>query len=217
VANSGNNVGTSSAKTGDQITLVGGQTTTVGGQTSSTAVTVGGQTSTTTVGGQSASLTVNTVDANSAANAKTAADAARDVAATDAAAKVAAANAMAEAVRQAAREPIKNTPSMDAPALTSSNDTCMGSMSGSVSLPGFGIGAGTTVIDDNCVMLKNSRELWNMGMKAASLARMCMDDKNREALEITGYVCPPVKAKKDAETKKAAATEAKTMAVYAGN
>lgn len=97
---------------------------------------------------------------------------------------------------------IRNTPSMAGPNLTTSNDTCMGSVSGSVAVPGFGIGGGSTVIDENCVMLKNSREMWNMGMKAAALARMCMDAKNKEALEMTGFECPQTTAEK----QKAAAT-----------
>jgi hypothetical protein len=85
---------------------------------------------------------------------------------------------------------IKNTPSMGGPALTSSNDTCMGSASGALSAPGFGISLGKTYNDTNCVMLKNSRELWNMGMKAAALALMCNDSANKDALELTGFVCP---------------------------
>lgn len=85
---------------------------------------------------------------------------------------------------------IKNTPSVSGPPLTASNDTCMGSASGSVNAPGFGLSLGKTYVDPNCVMLKNSRELWNMGMKAAAMARMCMDEDNRKALEMTGFVCP---------------------------
>jgi len=50
-------------------------------------------------------------------------------------------------------------------------------------------------------MLKNSRELWNMGMKSAALARMCMDKKNREALELTGFVCPQAKKAQDEAAK----------------
>jgi hypothetical protein len=69
----------------------------------------------------------------------------------------------------------------------------MGSVSGSVNFAGFGASAGTTVVDQNCVMLKNSRELWNMGMKAAALARLCMDTDNKEALEVTGFQCPVMK------------------------
>lgn len=95
---------------------------------------------------------------------------------------------------------IKNTPSVSGPALTSSNDTCMGSTSGSANAPGIGIGFGTSWVDNNCRMLKNSRELWNMGMKAASLALMCTDAANKEALELTGFVCPQsAKAEKDAK------------------
>ena len=85
---------------------------------------------------------------------------------------------------------VKNVPSVNGPPLTSSNDTCMGSASGSANGPGFGISVGKTYTDDNCVLLKNSRELWNMGMKAAALARMCMDSINRDSLEMTGFECP---------------------------
>lgn len=89
---------------------------------------------------------------------------------------------------------LKNVPAVVGPALTSANDTCMGSTSIAGSGVGFGISFGTTWTDSNCVLLKNSRELWNMGMKAAAIARMCMDDKNKEALELTGFVCPVKKA-----------------------
>jgi hypothetical protein len=90
---------------------------------------------------------------------------------------------------------IKNVPSVNGPALTSSNDTCMGSSSGSVNAPGIGLSIGSTWVDNNCRMLKNSRELWNMGMRAAALALMCSDDANKHALEITGYKCPSADAK----------------------
>lgn len=85
---------------------------------------------------------------------------------------------------------VRNTPSVSGPPLTTSNDTCMGSISGSINIAGLGFGGGSTWSDANCKMLKNSRELWNMGMKAAALSLMCNDALNREALELTGYVCP---------------------------
>lgn len=85
---------------------------------------------------------------------------------------------------------VRNVPSVSGPALTSSNDTCMGSVTGSVNVAGFGGSLGSTYKDVNCVMLKNARELWNMGMRGAALARMCMDADNRDALEITGFECP---------------------------
>lgn len=96
-------------------------------------------------------------------------------------------------VEYSGTQTIKNTPSVNGPMLTTSNDTCMGSTSGSFNVAGLGIGGGTTHVDENCKILKNSRELWNRGMQAASMALMCLDPDNRYALEITGYVCPPPK------------------------
>lgn len=85
---------------------------------------------------------------------------------------------------------IKNVPSVSGPPLTTSNDTCMGSTSASANGAGFGFSVGSTWTDDHCKRLKMSRELWNKGMKAASLAMDCMDAGAREALEITGTKCP---------------------------
>ena len=83
-----------------------------------------------------------------------------------------------------------------APALTSAFDTCMGSTSGAVSTSIVGVAMGSTYVDKNCQTLKNTRELWNMGQRAAAMARMCMDDLNRESLELTGYECPQTTAAK---------------------
>lgn len=102
---------------------------------------------------------------------------------------------------------IKNTPSVNGPPLVSSNDTCMGSASGGVNIPGFGLSLGKTYTDGNCVMLKNSRELWNMGMRAAALALMCNDAANKDALELTGYVCPQTKRDGNIKAQAAAANE----------
>jgi hypothetical protein len=86
---------------------------------------------------------------------------------------------------------VKNVPSMFSGALTSSNDTCMGSTTMGGAGPGFGVSFGTTWTDNNCKMLKNARELHNYGMKAAALALLCKGDESvREALEVTGYTCP---------------------------
>jgi len=102
---------------------------------------------------------------------------------------------------------VKNVPSVGAPPLTTSNDTCMGSLSGSVNIAGFGGSLGSTYKDVNCVMLKNSRELWNMGMRAAALARMCMDADNRAALEMTKFECPQTALEKSAPVATAAPVE----------
>ena len=94
------------------------------------------------------------------------------------------------AINYAGSYTIKNVPSVSGPPLTTSNDTCMGSTSGGVNGPGFGVSIGSTWSDTNCKMLKNSREMWNMGMKAASLALLCTDPSNKAAIELTGTVCP---------------------------
>lgn len=86
-----------------------------------------------------------------------------------------------------------------APAIISSNDTCMGSTSIAGAAASFGFSAGTTWTDENCVMLKNSREMWNMGFKGSALARMCMDPLNKEAFEATGINCPARRDKATAE------------------
>ena len=139
--------------------------------------------------------------------AKAAGDADISVANINKAALVEAAKIQADAIKHASEQKIRNTPSVSGPALTSSNDTCMGSTSGSINLPGLGIGGGSSWVDGNCKMLKNSRELWNMGMKAAAMALMCNDADNREALELTGYECPQTAAKKAKSEKAAAANE----------
>ena len=107
---------------------------------------------------------------------------------------------------------VKNVPNVAGPALTSSNDTCMGSTSGGVAGAGFGVSLGSTWTDGNCKMLKNSRELWNMGMRAAALALMCKDSDNKDALEVTGFTCPTKDEKKSAQAAPAAPTAAADQA-----
>lgn len=155
-------------------------------------------------GNSSVVVSVNTAPSEE----QTARDAETDlqVAAINAATSKEVAKIQADALRDAANSKIRNTPSVNGPALTSSNDTCMGSTSGSANAPGIGIGFGTSWVDGNCKMLKNSRELWNMGFKAAALALMCNDGENREALEATGFECPQT-AKQKASEKKAAAAQ----------
>ena len=104
---------------------------------------------------------------------------------------------------EAARFP---TATAIAPAMVSSNDTCMGSSSAGISTVSIGISVGTTWRDDNCVMLKNSRELWNMGLRNAAVARMCMDNENSLALEVTGVTCPDFDAARAKQNAKKSST-----------
>ena len=80
------------------------------------------------------------------------------------------------------------TSSAFAPALTSSNDTCMGSTSIGGTGYSFGFSVGSTWTDSNCMMLKNARELWNQGEHSASLALLCTDDSIRYAISVSGGV-----------------------------
>lgn len=84
----------------------------------------------------------------------------------------------------------KQTPSALAANLTTSNDTCMGSSSAGAAAPGLSLSLGSTWTDTNCVRLKNSRELWNMGQHLASLAMMCSDPNNMIAIELANAVDP---------------------------
>jgi hypothetical protein len=89
---------------------------------------------------------------------------------------------------------VSTTPSVSGPQLITSNDTCMGSASGSMNVTGFGFGLGKTYTDHNCVLLKDSRQLWNMGQQRASLAVMCNVPEVRQAFidsYVPGaYLCP---------------------------
>jgi len=77
-------------------------------------------------------------------------------------------------------------PDAIAPSLTSGNDVCMGSISGSASggngIIGIGIGFGKTYTDENCVRLKNANALLQMGHKGAALALLALNEDVAAAL-----------------------------------
>jgi len=104
---------------------------------------------------------------------------------------------------------IKSAPSVYAPNIVTSNDTCMGSSSFGASAVGFGISVGSSWTDANCVMLKNAREMYNMGMPDVAFARLCMDPLNKEAIELTGKVCPQTTRDEKIKADKASAQAAK--------
>jgi hypothetical protein len=73
-----------------------------------------------------------------------------------------------------------------APQLVAGPDTCMGSSSVGGSATTFSFAFGTTWKDVDCRRIKNGREMWNMGMRAAALAELCTDDVMRYAIAVTG-------------------------------
>ena len=87
---------------------------------------------------------------------------------------------------------IKSPPaSAIAPSLQSGgNDTCTIAATGAVQTQILGISGGTHIRDMNCERIKNSKQLYNMGMKVAAVALMCQDPKVFDAMMMAGTPCP---------------------------
>ena len=94
-------------------------------------------------------------------------------------------------------------PSAVAPSIMSySQDLCTTGASAAVQTQIFGVSAGKSVRDENCERLKNSKALYDMGMKVAAVALLCQDEKVFRAMEQSGSPCP-YKGKIGAEAQKA--------------
>ena len=94
-------------------------------------------------------------------------------------------------------------PSAVAPSIMSySQDLCTTGASAAVQTQIFGVSAGKSVRDENCERLKNSKALYDMGMKVAAVALLCQDYKVYRAMEQSGSPCP-YKGKIGAEAQKA--------------
>lgn len=74
--------------------------------------------------------------------------------------------------------------------LSTGDDTCMGASGVGVQTFEFGFSVGSSWTDADCVMLKNARELSNQGHTGAAKARLCMNEDNAMAFEMTGEPCP---------------------------
>ena len=94
-------------------------------------------------------------------------------------------------------------PSAVAPSIMSySQDLCTTGASAAVQTQIFGISSGRSVRDENCERLKNSKALYDMGMKVAAVALLCQNEKVFRAMEQSGSPCP-YKGKIGAEAQKA--------------
>ena len=94
-------------------------------------------------------------------------------------------------------------PSAVAPSImSSSQDLCTTGASSAVQTQFFGISSGRSVRDENCERLKNSKALYDMGMKVAAVALLCQNEKIFRAMEQSGSPCP-YKGKIGAEAQKA--------------
>ena len=82
-------------------------------------------------------------------------------------------------------------PSAFAPSVNSSGiDICSSGVSAGVQTFGFGISGGGSFKDENCERIKLSRQLDSMGMKVASVALLCQDERVFFAMEQAGTPCP---------------------------
>jgi len=73
---------------------------------------------------------------------------------------------------------------------TTNSDLCTVGVAGAVQTQILGISAGTTVRDMNCEMLKNSKTLYDMGMKVAAVSLLCSDKRVFDSMQNAGSPCP---------------------------
>ena len=73
---------------------------------------------------------------------------------------------------------------------TSNSDLCTFGVAGAVQTQILGISTGTQFTDDNCERLKNSKTLYDMGMKVAAVSLMCQDERVFKAMMNAGTPCP---------------------------
>ena len=83
-------------------------------------------------------------------------------------------------------------PSAISPSLSggNGNDQCIVGVSGSVQTQILGISMGSTIRDMNCERLKNSKTLFDMGMKVAAVSVLCQDVRVFDAMMMAGTPCP---------------------------
>ena len=93
---------------------------------------------------------------------------------------------------QTVRQEVKSPPaSAIAPSIMSySQDLCTVGRSGAFQGQLFGFSTGATVIDENCERLKLSKYLYDTGMKVASVAMLCQDERVFGAMRMAGTPCP---------------------------
>src|SRR5210317_358087 len=73
---------------------------------------------------------------------------------------------------------------------TSNSDLCTFGVAGAIQTQILGISTGTQVTDENCERLKNSKTLYDMGMKVAAVSVMCQDERVFSAMMMAGTPCP---------------------------
>ena len=71
-----------------------------------------------------------------------------------------------------------------------SQDVCSMGISGSITTGILGISGGKHFVDENCERIKLAKVLQDFGMKVASVAILCQDQRVFEAMNSAGTPCP---------------------------
>lgn len=98
-----------------------------------------------------------------------------------------------------------------APALTSSNGTCMGSTSAGGQGVTVGLSFGTTWTDEACNSRYDAISLNALGLREAAIERLCQRDDMRKAIEASGGKC---KAEGEASNKSSAIADQVSTPYY---
>ena len=70
---------------------------------------------------------------------------------------------------------------------TSGNDTCFGSVTAGIAGGGFGLSSGKTYVDQNCVLMKQSKLLASLGLKDAAVLLLINADPALKTAIIGAY------------------------------
>ena len=82
-------------------------------------------------------------------------------------------------------------PSANSPSYSSmSQDVCSMGISGSITTGILGISGGKHFTDENCERIKLAKVLQDFGMKVASVAILCQDQRVFKAMNSAGTPCP---------------------------
>lgn len=92
--------------------------------------------------------------------------------------------------RATIRQRLVTPPSVVAPGLSAAGiETCLGSVSGGISVMGGGGSFGTSVQDSDCNRRLYARQLYNMGFKQAAANIQCLSPEVQYAMEVAGTPC----------------------------
>tara|TARA_R110002074_G_scaffold77236_2_gene175267 strand:+ start:25549 stop:26109 length:561 start_codon:yes stop_codon:yes gene_type:complete len=82
-------------------------------------------------------------------------------------------------------------PSAITPQINVSNsDLCTVGIAGAVQTQILGISMGTVYTEENCIRLKLSKQLYNLGMRVAAVSALCADRSVFMAMKNSGTPCP---------------------------